>query len=201
MTYQTQTLLSDLDTALTQISSSRLRIMLRQVTDLFLSGAPSYSEEQISVFDAVIKRLTKDVEPQALIELSSRLASMEGAPADTINRLSSDDDIAVSGPVLEKSNVLQDDALVGIAKTKGQGHLLAIAGRTRINGVVTDVLVERGNPAVKRKVTANEGALFSENSFARLISEARNDKDLATIVRKRPDIPPELQPFLDMAVA
>jgi uncharacterized protein (DUF2336 family) len=198
MTSHAQLLLSDLDMTLPRVSNPRRLVMLRQMTDLFLANAASYSEEQVAIFDAVIKRLTQDVGPKALIELSGRLASMDGGPADTIIRLSHDDDIAVSGPVLEKSNVLKDGELVGIARTKGQGHLLAIAGRTQITGVVTDVLVDRGSLAVKRKVTANVGALFTENSFARLISDARNDKSLAALVAKREDIPSELQPFLDM---
>lgn len=201
MSNQAESLLAELDTVLASVPAARHLAMLRQMTDLFFAGAAFYSEEQIAVFDSVIKRLAQDVSSQALIELGSRLAVMDSAPADTIVRLSSDDNPAVSGPVLEKSTVLKDGDLVGIAKTKSQGHLLAIAGRRRINDAVTDVLVERGNPAVKRKVTANEGALISENSFARLISDARTDKDLATIVRRREDIPPELQPFLDMALA
>lgn len=194
-------LLTELDVTLSRVTPLRRLAMLRQMTDLYFAGAASYTAEQVAVFDALIKRLTQGVAPKALAELSSRLAALDGAPADTVLRLSSDDDLAVSGPVLEKSAQLKDGDLVGIAKTKSQGHLLAIAGRAHIADTVTDVLVERGNQAVKRKVTANEGANISENSFARLISDARTDKDLASIVRKREDIPAELKPFLEMALA
>lgn len=152
------------------------------------------------MFDAVFKRLTEGIEPRALIEFSGRLAGFDSAPTDIINRLSSADDVAIAGPVLEKSNLLSDETLVGVAKTKSQGHLLAIAARTRINDAVTDVLVERGNSDVKRKVTANEGALFSETGFARLVADARADKKFAGLVAKRKDIPAELQPFLDMVL-
>ena len=96
--------------------------------------------------------------------------------------------------------MLGDGVLVGIAMTKSQGHLLAIAGRARINDVVTDVLVERGNPDVKHKVAANAGALFSETGFARLVSEARMDKEFAMLLAERDDILPELRPFLDQAL-
>lgn len=194
-----ESLLQELDATLARVTPSRRLAMLRQMTELFLTG--SYTPEQVAVFDGVIKRLTEGVASRDLIELSSRLAMMEGAPAETVMRLSSDDDPAVSAPVLEKSDVLQDADLVGIARSKSQGHLLAIAGRKRIADVVTDVLVERGSPAVKRKVTANGGAAISENSFARLISDARTDKDLAGMVKKRADIPEELKPFLEMALA
>jgi uncharacterized protein (DUF2336 family) len=201
MNPQAQSLLSELDATLTKVPRSRHQAMLRQLTDLFVAGSPTYSQEHLSVFEAVFRRLTEGIEPRALVELSGRLAPFDSAPADIITRLCSDDDIAVAGPVLEKSNVLSDGVLVGVATTKGQGHLLAIAGRSRINDAVTDVLVTRGNPEVKNKVTANAGALFSETGFARLVSEARKDKKFAALVAKREDIPPELRPFLDMVLA
>lgn len=201
MNPQAQSLLSELDSALSNVPRARHLAMLRQLTDLFVAGSPSYSQQQLAVFEAVFQRLTAGVEPRALRELSGRLAGFDSAPSDVITRLSSDDDIAVAGPVLEKSNVLNDGVLVGIAKTKSQGHLLAIAGRTRINDAVTDVLVERGNPQVKSKVTANLGALFSETGFARLVSEARQNKEFAALVAKRTDVPAELKPFLDMVLA
>ena len=201
MTQQETSFLSELDTTLSNVSSKRRSLMLRQVTDLLLAGGLSYSAEHLRIFDVVMQKLTEDADPKALIELSVRLASTDSAPADLVVHLSQNADVDVYRPVLEKSNVLDDGALVGIAKTMGQGHLLAIAARVRINGVVTDVLVERGNMAVKCKVTANEGAEISETGFARLITEAKNDQELAALVVKRKDIPAELQPFLKLAVA
>ncbi len=113
-------------------------------------------------------------------------------------RLSNCDDVSVAGPVLENSPALSDVDLVRIAKTKGQGHLLAIAARQRVNDVVSDVLIQRGNKNVLRKVTGNNGAKISEDSFARLIAEAKGDKSLAELVKTRPDIPEELKPFISV---
>lgn len=201
MSHPAELLLAELDSTLSHVADTRRDDMLRQMTDLFIAGAGFYSAEQIAVFDAVVARLAVDADTPALIELASRLMAVECSPSATMARLSSDDDPAVSAPVLEKSPALTDADLVGIAKSKSQGHLLAIAGRERISDAVTDILVERGNPAVKRKVVANKGALISENGFARLIGDARADKELAGLVRARTDIPPELQPFLEMATA
>jgi uncharacterized protein (DUF2336 family) len=198
MTQQTEALLDELDHTLSRVNDSRRLIMLRQMTDLFLAGAPTYSEELAQLFDVIIKRLSDGVESKALIELSNRLADTETAATDTIVRLSNSDDLAVAGPVLEKSPALTDNHLVSIARTKGQGHLLAIAARQRINDVVTDVMVERGNKLVLRKVTGNNGAKISEDGFARLITEAKNDKALAELVKTRPDIPEELKPFISV---
>jgi len=198
MTQQAEALLDELDDTLSRVTGSRRLSMLRQMTDLFLAGASTYSEELASLFDAIIKRLSEGVESKALVELSQRLATADTAAADTVARLSSSDDINVAGPVLEKSPTLTDNHLVSIARTKGQGHLMAIAARQRITGVVSDVLIERGNKTVLRKITGNNGAEISEDSFARLITEAKGDKTLAELVKTRPDIPEELKPFVNV---
>lgn len=195
---QTEALLDELDHTLSHVTGSRRLVMLRQMTDLFLAGATTYSEELAQLFDAIIKRLSEGVESTALVELSNRLAESDTAATDTIVRLCNSDDLAVAGPVLERSPALTDEDLVSIAKTKGQGHLLAIAARQRINDVVSDVLVERGNKTVLRQVTRNNGVKISEESFARLITEAKNDKQLAELVKTRPDMPEELVPFVSV---
>jgi uncharacterized protein (DUF2336 family) len=197
---ETQSLIAELDAALRRSSNSKQLEMLQSVTELFLNGAGSYSDEQNAIFDDVISRLIETAEPPALTELSARLAPVNNAPANVIGRLSSDDDIAVSGPVLEKSNALTDQVLTEIAKTKSQLHLVAIAGRARISESVTDVLINRGSSDVLHKVTCNRGARLSEFGFVKLINRAGNDKTLAAAIADRTDIPPELLPFLRLAL-
>jgi uncharacterized protein (DUF2336 family) len=200
MSDQTESMLGELDRRLASVTSARRLVMLRDITDLLLRSEAAYSSEQVSLFDTVIERLSKGIAAKALAELSGRLAVVDSAPAETVSRLSDHDDIAISGPVLERSKALKDDDLVGIAQTKSQGHLLAIAGRSEINGFVTDVLVDRGDPAVNRKMLSNGGAHFSEMGFVRLIDEGSRDKAFANMIAKRGDVPEELQPFLKLAL-
>jgi uncharacterized protein (DUF2336 family) len=200
MIFEAQSLITELDTTLNGISRSRQLVILRRVTDLFLVGATSYTDDHVAIFDDVISRLIENMEPPALMELSVRLAPISKAPMNVVARLSGFDDIAVSGPALEKSDTLTDRTLVEIAGTKSQKHLAAIAGRIRINEPVTDVLVDRGNIEVSYKVTANLGARFSEIGFVKLINRAKADKNLASVISKREDLPPELIPFLKLAL-
>lgn len=200
MMLDAQSLISELDAALGNIPDSRHLVILRRVTDLFLAGAGTYTDEQLAIFDDVISRLIVNMDQAALIELSSRLASVGQAPANVVARLSDSDDIAVSGPALENSETLSDRTLVDIAGKKSQKHLAAIAGRMRISELVTDVLVDRGNADVSRKVTANQGARISEVGFVKLINRAKSDRDLATAISNRTDLPEELVPFLKLAL-
>jgi uncharacterized protein (DUF2336 family) len=201
MTPESQSLFDELDKAVSNASGSRHLAMLRGVIGLFLDEPQRFSGDQVAVFDDVIIRLIEKAERPALVELSARLAPVGNAPTKTIARLSLDDSSKVFGPVLEMSDVLTDEALVEVAKTKGQKHLAAIAGRTQISETVTDILADRGDPEVANRLASNHGARLSEIGFVKLISKAKNDAALAATLVRRTDIPPELEPFLKLALA
>lgn len=200
MTTATQSLILELDAALSTATNHRQLEILRRVTDLFIIGADGYNEDQVAIFDDVIARLIENMDQRALRELSARLAEVANPPRSVVTHLSGLDDIAISGPALEKSDGISDETLVNIATSKSQKHLKAIAGRRKLSEVVTDVLVDRGDPEVSRRVSANLGARLSEMGFVKLINRAKKDRDLADAISSRSDLPPELVPFLKLAL-
>jgi uncharacterized protein (DUF2336 family) len=185
-------LISDLENALKSGSSEKRAETLRRVTNLFLNDADRLNEQQISVFDDVLVHLVQRIESKALVQLSKSLAPVDNAPVEVIRRLSLHDEISVAGPVLAQSNRLSDGDLVGIAKSKSQGHLLAISGRACLSEAVTDVLVDRGNVEVHHTLARNAGAQFSEYGFASLVMKSQSDEKLAEKLGLRLDIPLEL---------
>ncbi|MCC6779254.1 MAG: DUF2336 domain-containing protein [Hyphomicrobiales bacterium] len=199
MTPRAQAVIAQFDAALSKASGTERQSVQREVTGLFVEGAASYSENQVAIFDHLMKHLIERTDRAGLLELSRCLADVDNAPAEVVYRLSSENDIAVAGPILERSNALSDDQLLGIARERSQGHLTAIAGRPHISEPVADVLIQRGNSEVMLKVVRNAGAQLSEMSFVKTISDARGDKALAAALTNRKDIPAELEPFLKMA--
>ena len=143
-------------------------------------------------------RLIVEIETKARAEMAQALAHVGNAPIELMRKLAGDDDIAVAGPVLTQSARLQEAELVELARTKGQAHLAAIAGREGIGEAVTDVLVRRGDTEVMRNVADNQSAKLSEGGFSALVKRAEGDGDLAEKVGQRPDIPPHL--FRDLLV-
>src|SRR6266436_3998430 len=123
MTADAKLLIAQFDAALGKLPSSQHLVVQRQVTDLFLSCSAFYNERQAAILNGLMGRLIERVDRRALLDLSSRLATVDNAPANVIGRLSCDNDIAIAGPVLEKSNVLTDENLAAIAKVKSQDHL------------------------------------------------------------------------------
>ena len=166
----------------------RLRV-LQRVTDLFVAGSRSYSSYQIALFDDVLQRLAADIEVQARARLARQMAEVTNAPPGLVRSLAFDDAIEVAGPVLANSQQLSDADLVENASTKSQDHLLAIAQRLKLSESVTDVLVERGNDRVVRKVARNAGAHFSLAGYDKLTIRARSDRRLTLILGQRNDIP------------
>ena len=186
------TLLDELELNLAGRPNSRRFTVLQKLTELFLDGADSYSDQSISVFDDLMSRLIERIERQALVELSHKLAPVERAPQNVIGRLSQDDDIEIAEPVLRRSPMISDRDLVHIARTKSQDHLFAIAGRTRISEPVADVLVDRGDLRVAGEVAGNTGAQFSRWGFSRAVERAETDESLALAVANRADLPTDL---------
>jgi len=193
-------LIRELEQALNNGSSDKRVELLRRLTGLFLNEADRLSEQQVALFDDVLRQLTEHVEHKALAAISSVLAPLSNAPPELVLRLANNDDIVVAQPVLTRSRRLTEGDLIQIAKSKGQGHLLAISQRDFITPPVTDVLVERGNQRVFHTLAANGGAHFSAFGFETVLKRAEQDGALAERVGLRLDLPPNLlQQLLERA--
>ena len=125
-------LMAELEDAVNNRSPEKRVETLRRVTNLFLDESNHLSEHQIGVFDDVLVHLIQRIETKALVQLSSALAPVDNAPVEVIRRLSRHDEITIAGPMLPKSSRLSEFDLVEIAKTKGQGHRLAISERALV---------------------------------------------------------------------
>ncbi|MFL9828116.1 DUF2336 domain-containing protein [Rhodoplanes sp. SY1] len=185
-------LIEELSSVLSGGSAERRSEVLRRVTDLFLATATQLGDEQVGLFDDVMEQLVDTVERYALVRLGLQLAPIGNAPRDTLGRLARHDDIDIAGPVLERSPRITDALLVEVARSKGQSHLAAIAARRHLSEVVTDIVVERGDLAVTRTVTANPGARFSATGLQAIATRACGDAELAELFAGRTDVPPDL---------
>jgi uncharacterized protein (DUF2336 family) len=182
-------IIAELEDAVRDGTSAKRVQTLRRVTDLFLNDGDRLNEEQVKVFDDVLCLLIARVETRAKAELSKRLAPLDYAPFEVIQHLASDDEIAVAGEVLMHSSRVSTDTLVEIASTKGQDHLLAISARANLPEAVTDVIVDRGEGKVIRKLANNASAQFSEAGYSGIIARAENDDELIGILGLRVDLP------------
>jgi uncharacterized protein (DUF2336 family) len=197
-----RTIADEVEAAIHAGSAKKHLDTFRRVTDLFLTSADGFSGEQIELFGDVLERLIKTIEIRALAdvsarialaEVSSQIASVKQAPRAVVRRLADNDEISVARPVLTESARLSNEDLVELAQTKGEQHLLAIAGRWWLKEVVTDALLARHYPSVSRRLVNNPGARVSANGYAIVLAQAENDPDLAVETGIRVDLPTELR--------
>jgi uncharacterized protein (DUF2336 family) len=191
-------LIPELEEVVQNGSPQRRAETLKRITNLFVEGATRFNDAHVDLFGDVFGRLIEEIETKARSELSRRIAPIGNAPRGLVRRLANDDDIAVAGPVLMRSDRLGEPDLIEIAQRKSQAHLFAISGRSGIGEAVTDVLVRRGDREVVRSVANNRNARISDGAFTSLVKRADDDGVLAEKVGLRADIPPHL--FRDLLV-
>ena len=195
-------IVDEVEAAINTGSAEKRLETIKRVTDLFLSSAGNFNNEQIELFDDVLERLIKTIEIRAIADVSARIALAEmsmqlapiaQAPPSVVRRLARNDEITVAGPVLQELARLSSEDLVEIAETKGEQHLLAVSGRWWLKEVVTDALLARRYPSVSRRIVNNPGARVSAGGFAIVVAQAESDPELAVETGIRVDLPSRLR--------
>lgn len=172
-----------------------------RVAELFMAGAARFNDTHVDVFDQVLQGLAAETEVKVRADLSERLADIPNAPRGIVGQLARDTEIKVAAPVLRRSPLIDEPTLVEIARSRGQDHLLAMAGRGGLSEPVTDIIVRRGSREVLRQVAANDAARFSASGYGGLIKRANDDGVLAMAVGRRPELSaPHLQSLISGAV-
>jgi uncharacterized protein (DUF2336 family) len=180
----------DLDDLVRGVTPARRSVAVQRIGKLFADGSDRFRPAHIEVFDAVLGGLLPATDLPTRADLAERLAPLANAPPALVATLAHDSEVAVAGPVLQRSPLIDVTTLVEIARSRGQGHLLAIARRDRVAPAVTDVLVRRGERDVARTVAGNGGAMFSDAGYAEIVRRAGADGLLAVAVGRRDDLSP-----------
>jgi uncharacterized protein (DUF2336 family) len=169
----------------------------RRISELFLHGAANFRPEHVDLFDGILIDLVPHTEIAARAALAERLSMLAKAPRGLVGQLAREDEISIAGPLLRRSPVIDQVALIEIARFKGQGHLLAMSERPALSPDLTDVIVRRGDREVVRRAAGNAGAEFSHTGYSVLIRRASQDGVLTLAVGQRDDLSgPQLRDLL-----
>ena len=160
----------------------------RRITELYFEEAATLRSDHVDLFDGALINLVPATETASRVELAERLAVIANAPRGLVGQLAREDEILIAGPLLRRSPVIDEGALIDIARIKGQGHLLAMSERPALSPGVTDVIVRRGDRDVVRRAAGNAGALFSPTGYSVLITRASQDGVLTLKVGQRDDL-------------
>src|ERR1700731_913237 len=113
----------------------------RRISELFLQGAAHFRSDHVDLFDGILIDLIPHTEIAARADLAERLSLLAKAPRALAGQLAREDEISIAGPLLRRSPVIDEQALIEIASIKGQNHLLAMSERPALSPDLTDVIV------------------------------------------------------------
>jgi len=154
------------------------RRLARKVATL----APTLSaEEQERVGDIVgetLKVLAADQMTRVRRILAEELRGTDKVPAEVIERLARDQEIAVSGPVLENSPLLSDEVLLEIINSRQvQGTLSAISRRDGLDPTLADAVVDTGETDAITALLSNSSAQIREETLDALVERGQRNDD------------------------
>jgi len=181
-------LIPGLDEIIKHGDSDRRAEAARRIAELYFEEAATLRSDHVDLFDGALINLVPDTEIASRVELAERLSVIANAPRGLVGQLAREDEILIAGPLLRRSPVIDEGALIDIAQIKGQGHLLAMSERPTLSPGVTDVIVRRGDREVVRRAAGNAGALFSQSGYSVLIKRASQDGVLTLKVGQRDDL-------------
>ena len=164
-----------------QRSAEHLDVALSMVCSQLGESEKSQTWTRLSplahLFPRSIERLQASVSPSF-----AHIASMTAAPA---------------------ANDPKTIGLAGMLRFAPMQELLEAASMPVIDGVVSAILVFRGNAEVLARVTANPGAQFTRSSLTTLVELAPSDRSIKENLSSRADLPEALGirmlPFLNKA--
>jgi uncharacterized protein (DUF2336 family) len=170
-------------------SPEKRRVLLEEISDLFLTSNGDANESEAELMGDIMHRLISDVEMSVRKNLSERLADIPDAPRDLITSLANDE-IEVATPVLTRSGVLDDADLIEIVRHRSQEHMMAVARREAVSEAVSDALVDHGEEDVIETLLHNHNALISRRATSSLAAESKRVDKYQRPLLTRPDIPP-----------
>jgi uncharacterized protein (DUF2336 family) len=181
-------LIPGLDEIVKRGDPKRLAEVAGRIAEMFLQDCTKLRPNHVELFDELLIDLVPFTETIARAELAERLSLLANAPRALVGQLARENEILVAAPILRHSPVIDEQALLEIARLKGQGHLLAMSERVSLSSDLTDVIISRGDRDVVRRAAGNAGAVFSEGGYSELIKRAGKDGVLTLTVGQRADL-------------
>src|ERR1700755_3549314 len=99
-------LIPGLDEIVRRGDPKRLAEVSRGITDLFVQGAAGFQARHVALFDHLLIGIVPQTEFAARPEIADRVAAIANGPPTLIGQLAREDNIAIAGPLLRKSPVL-----------------------------------------------------------------------------------------------
>jgi Uncharacterised protein conserved in bacteria (DUF2336) len=164
--------------------------LARSLIDM-MSGAGAgggQPHERALAADTLLRMLPR-LSQNIRVVLAQRLSMMDTPPSFLVSRLLVDQDITVSGPLLEDCMQIADEDLFPVIDQGNQEQLRMVARRRRLSRAVTEALVAGADVSVLLTLVRNAAAEIPQDGFAELARVASENPELLAPLCIRQDLP------------
>lgn len=176
---------ADVERLLTDPSGDARADTADKVAALFANGSLSAAEREIG--EQIFRLMLKDAEVKVRSALAHQLKTSDELPHDIALALARDVEAGI--PMLESSNVLNDEDLIEIVRGERRAQQSAIARRDAVSQPVASELVDHGDEAVVAVLAANEGAELDEELLTKAVMQFGEDARVQEALVHRSALP------------
>ncbi len=162
--------------------------------------AAALNPAERAIAEDIFRTLVKDTEVLVREALATHLKSTPDLPHDVALALARDVD-SVALPVIKFSEVLTDEDLIDILRSREPAKQVAIAQRSGVSERVSDAVVDTENEAAVAQLIGNEGAALSEDALDLVIDRYQESGPVADSLARRPNLPPAISERVVAALA
>ncbi|MBT5186356.1 MAG: DUF2336 domain-containing protein [Kordiimonadaceae bacterium] len=178
---------SDVARLLSEPTAENRAVAAAKVSEQFASG--KLSDEERKIAEEIFKIMVKDAEVRVREALSESLKHSNNISHEVAVALANDVN-EVSMPMLEFSEVLNDEDLVEIIKSQGSEAQQAVASRASVSAGLAETIVENSADAkVVATLMKNEGAELEEGTMEKVLDKYGDDEAVNVPLAQRAKLP------------
>lgn len=151
-------------------------------------SAPGLTDTERAIAEDIFRVMLKDAAVRVREALSDSLKDSPLVPHDVAIGLAKDVE-SVSIPMIESSQVLNDEDLVEIVQTQSREAQKAVAGRPIVSSRVSDALVDTSDEKVVATLIENKGATLNEGTYDRVLDAFGDSDEIKLPMAHRSDLP------------
>ncbi|NMD06923.1 MAG: DUF2336 domain-containing protein [Phyllobacteriaceae bacterium] len=163
--------------------------LARSLLDMMASGTSSGLPHERALAADTLLRLLPKLALKTLAMLAQRLAMMDNPPHLLVAKLIRDEQVEVSGPLLEDCMHITDQDLLMVVSEDNPGKRRMVARRRRLSRAVGDQLIATDDPSVLLTLVRNANAEISHDGFIALTEAAARHPELMAPLSTRSDLP------------
>ncbi len=168
----------------------RQRLLLG-VAALCDAAPPAPGDPSHQVLGEIFLLLAEQAERDIRRTLAECLADAVWAPVALINMLALDE-IEIAGPIIARSPVLDEPALLRVLVEATLEHQISVARRPKLSEAVCDAAIDQGQIAVLAALALNPTAQVSAEGMDRLVEAARHVAALRPAMVRHPRLNAQL---------